>query len=43
MRDNTKSTYLNLNASIDKINGWITAMQKYKSGIYVDASNTIPT
>jgi hypothetical protein len=40
MQDSSKSTYIDLNISINKINSWINAMEKYRTGIYIDSSTT---
>jgi hypothetical protein len=37
MRDSTKSTYVDTAFSPNKIQGWVTAMENYRLGIYVDA------
>lgn len=43
MFDNTLSTYVDLNYSLNKISSWITAMEQYRLGIYVDASSALTT
>lgn len=37
MRDSTKTQYVDMTYSTNKINNWINAIDKYKVGIYVDA------
>jgi ABC-type multidrug transport system fused ATPase/permease subunit len=41
MQDSTKSVYVNLNYSTDKITGWVNAMKQYEAGIYVDAPSSV--
>ena len=43
MTNSSFSTYVDMTASPTKINGWINAMKKYQSGIYVDASSGLTT
>ncbi len=37
----TSVRYINKDFSINKIQGWITAMQKYRNGIYVDSGPSL--
>lgn len=37
MRDSSTSLYVDPAYSLNKINGWIAAMEKYRIGLYVDA------
>ncbi len=41
MRDASSASYVDLNYSINIITGWKDALQKYKDGIYVDASSSL--
>lgn len=43
MRDSSNSAYVNLSYSIGKINGWLNAIEKYRIGVYVDASPGLTT
>lgn len=40
MQDSSKATYVDLNISINKINGWINAIEMYRAGIYIDTDTT---
>jgi hypothetical protein len=40
MRDSSNEKYVDLSISTGIINGWITAMEKYRLGIYVDVSSS---
>ena len=41
MRDSTTTHYVDTSFSTTKISGWITAMEKYRLGIYDDAATTL--
>ncbi len=43
MRDSSSDKYVDLSISTGVINGWINAMEKYRLGIYVDASSALTT
>jgi subtilase family serine protease len=43
MQDSSKATYVDLNVSVSKINGWIDAIEKYRTGIYIDTDTTDPS
>lgn len=43
MRDSSKSTYVNLTYSPNKITGWINAIDNYRTGIYDDADEGLTT
>lgn len=43
MMNSSNANYIDTTVSINKINGWITAMGKYKSGIYVDSDPSLTT
>jgi hypothetical protein len=43
MRNTSHEKYVDLSHSTGIINGWITAMEKYRLGIYIDASTALTT
>jgi hypothetical protein len=43
MMSSSNANYVNINVSPTKISGWINAMGKYQSGIYVDADTALTT
>lgn len=43
MQDSSKATYIDLNISINKINGWSNAIEKYRTGVYIDTDTTDPS
>jgi hypothetical protein len=43
MRDSSKTQYIDMTYSTNKISSWMTAMDQYKLGIYVDANSGLTT
>ena len=37
MRDSTKATYVDTAFSVNKITGWVNAIENYRLGKYIDA------